>query len=104
MVANATLAAIAKHGAVGKAGSNVYQIASSVVNPLLIQDLTSFMYHHFKSTPCINSKGQPIEVSALKLVSSMENFSSHLLERWRIEEVGCGCYGNPSKWEVDPKT
>ncbi|KAL6997522.1 Fatty acyl-CoA reductase 2 [Sarracenia purpurea var. burkii] len=79
MVANATLAAIAKHGVTGKAGSNVYQIASSVVNPLVIQDLASFMYHHFKVAPYTNSKGRPIEVSAMKLFSSMEDFSNHLL-------------------------
>ncbi|KAL6997853.1 Fatty acyl-CoA reductase 2 [Sarracenia purpurea var. burkii] len=79
VVVNATLAAIAKHGAIGKAGNNIYQIASSVVNPLVIQDLNSFMYHHFKSAPLVDSKGRAIEVSStVKLFSSMEDLSSHL--------------------------
>ncbi|XP_057496385.1 fatty acyl-CoA reductase 2, chloroplastic [Actinidia eriantha] len=80
MVVNATLAAIAKHGSAGKPESNVYQIASSVVNPLVFQDLTSFFYQHFKSTPCLDSKGRPVHVPKMKLFGSMEDFSSHL---WR---------------------
>ncbi|GFY80731.1 Jojoba acyl CoA reductase-related male sterility protein [Actinidia rufa] len=80
MVVNATLAAIAKHGSAGKPESNVYQIASSVVNPLVFQDLASLLYQHFKSAPCLDSKGRPVHVPTMKLFGSMEDFSSHL---WR---------------------
>ncbi|XP_052173634.1 fatty acyl-CoA reductase 2, chloroplastic [Diospyros lotus] len=80
MVASATLAAIAKHGAAGKSESNVYQIASSVVNPLVFEDLASLLYQHFNSLPCIDSKGRPVHVPVMQLFSSMEDFSSHL---WR---------------------
>lgn len=80
MVVNATLAAMAKHGMTQKADINVYQIASSVVNPLAFQDLTRLLYEHYSSSPFIDSKGRPIQVPIMKLFSSSEEFSGHL---WR---------------------
>ncbi|PHU05779.1 hypothetical protein BC332_26601 [Capsicum chinense] len=80
MVVNATLAAIAKHGEAGKPGSNVYQVASSVVNPLVFKDLATLLFDHFNSSPYIDSKGRPIHVPRMKLFSSREELSFHL---WR---------------------
>ncbi|KAJ1423306.1 hypothetical protein SESBI_12517 [Sesbania bispinosa] len=80
MVVNATLAAMAKHGMTQEADINVYQIASSVVNPLVFQDLAKLLYEHYSSSPCIDSKGRPIQVPLMKLFSSTEEFSGHL---WR---------------------
>ncbi|KEH41771.1 fatty acyl-CoA reductase 2, chloroplastic [Medicago truncatula] len=87
MVVNATLAAMAKHGTTQKRDINVYQIASSVVNPLVFQDLTRLLYEHYTSSPCIDSKGNPIQVPIMKLFSSSEEFSGHL---WRdaIQKTG----------------
>ncbi|XP_071724847.1 fatty acyl-CoA reductase 2, chloroplastic [Rutidosis leptorrhynchoides] len=80
MVVNATLAAIAKHGMAAKPEMNVYQIASSLVNPLVFEDLARHLYEHYNSSPWVDSKGRPISVPLMKLFSSMEDFSSHL---WR---------------------
>lgn len=80
MVVNATLAAIAKHGMAQKPDINVYQITSSVVNPLDFQDLSKLLYEHYNSSPCMDSKGRPINVPSMKLFSSMEDFSDHI---WR---------------------
>ncbi|XP_021893940.1 fatty acyl-CoA reductase 2, partial [Carica papaya] len=80
MVVNATLAAIARHGVASKPDINVYQIASSVVNPLVFEDLASLLYEHYSLCPCVDSKGRPIHVPSMKLFSSMEDFSAHL---WR---------------------
>ncbi|KAM5559115.1 fatty acyl-CoA reductase 2, chloroplastic [Rosa sericea] len=80
MVVNATLAAIAKHGMAQKPDINVYQITSSVVNPLDFQELSRLMYEHYNSSPCMDSKGMPINVPSMKLFSSMEDFSAHI---WR---------------------
>ncbi|XP_015951354.2 fatty acyl-CoA reductase 2, chloroplastic [Arachis duranensis] len=80
MVVNATLAAMARHGMDQKRDINVYQIASSVVNPLVFQDLARLLYEHYSSSPCIDSKGRPIQVPLMKLFSSTEEFSGHL---WR---------------------
>lgn len=78
MVVNATLAAIARHGMAQKPDINVYQIASSVVNPLVFQDLAKLLYEHYNSSPCLDSKGRPIQVPSMKLFRSMEEFSTHL--------------------------
>ncbi|KAK7355078.1 hypothetical protein VNO80_14323 [Phaseolus coccineus] len=80
MVVNATLAAMARHGVTQKSDLNVYQIASSVVNPLVFQDLAKLLYEHYSSSPWIDSKGRPIQVPLMKLFSSTEEFSGHL---WR---------------------
>ena len=80
MVVNATLAAMARHGngMTKKPEINVYQIASSVVNPLVFQVLARLLYEHYSSSPCIDSKGRPIQVPMMKLFSSTEEFSDHL--------------------------
>ncbi|KAL2604793.1 hypothetical protein AAZV13_09G086700 [Glycine max] len=80
MVVNATLAAMARHGMNQKPDINVYQIASSVVNPLVFQDLARLLYEHYSSSPCIDSMGRPIQVPLMKFFSSTEEFSGHL---WR---------------------
>ncbi|CAI0402457.1 unnamed protein product [Linum tenue] len=80
MVVNATLAAIAKHGMEKKPEINVYQIASSVVNPLIFKDLATLLYEHYNSSPYMDSNGMPITVPLMKLFSSMDDFSDHL---WR---------------------
>ncbi|XP_030449121.1 fatty acyl-CoA reductase 2, chloroplastic [Syzygium oleosum] len=78
MVVNATLAAIARHGMAGKSGINIYQIASSVVNPLVFQDLARLLYEHYNTSPCLDSKGRPIPVPSMKLFTSMDKFSAYL--------------------------
>ncbi|KAK8486611.1 hypothetical protein V6N13_009394 [Hibiscus sabdariffa] len=80
MVVNATLAAIARHGMTSKPDINIYHIASSVVNPLVFQDLARMLHEHYNSWPFHDSKGTPIHVPSMKLFSSMEDFSAHL---WR---------------------
>ncbi|CAI9779415.1 unnamed protein product [Fraxinus pennsylvanica] len=93
MVVNATLAAMAKHGAAGKSESNIYQIASSVENPLVFKDLARLLYEHFNSSPFTDSTGTRIRVPEMKLFSSMEDFSSHL---WReaLKRSGQGALTN----------
>ncbi|KAJ9558940.1 hypothetical protein OSB04_013554, partial [Centaurea solstitialis] len=79
MVVNATLAAMAKHVSGGKSEENyVYQIASSVVNPLVFKDLARLLYEHFNSSPCLDLKGRPVNVPIMQLYRSMEDFSAHL--------------------------
>ncbi|XWS56140.1 hypothetical protein CRYUN_Cryun09bG0061000 [Craigia yunnanensis] len=87
MVVNATLAAIARHGMTPKSDINIYHIASSVVNPLVFQDLARMLHEHYNSSPFLDSKGSPIRVPSMKLFNSMEDFSAHL---WRdaIQRTG----------------
>ncbi|KAK4373040.1 hypothetical protein RND71_008424 [Anisodus tanguticus] len=96
MVVNATLAAMAKHGAEGKPGSSsVYQVASSAVNPLVFKDLARMLFDHFNRSPYTDSKGRPIHVPKMSLLRSMEDLSSHL---WRdaINRSGLTDLANPN--------
>ncbi|XP_076929609.1 fatty acyl-CoA reductase 2, chloroplastic-like [Bidens hawaiensis] len=79
MVVNAIMAAMAKHVAGGKTEDNhIYQIASSVVNPLVFKDLARLLYEHFCSSPCLDLKGRPVHVPIMQLCRSMEEFSAHI--------------------------
>ncbi|CAA0842790.1 Fatty acyl-CoA reductase 2 [Striga hermonthica] len=93
MVVNATLAAMAKHGSTGKPDYKIYQVASSVVNPLVFKDLAKFLYEHFSSSPFIDQTGSPVRIPKMKLFDSMDDFSSHL---WRhaINRTGLGALAN----------
>ncbi|EEF27960.1 Male sterility protein, putative [Ricinus communis] len=78
-VVNATLAAVAKHGMTREPVINIYQVGSSVVNPLTLQELVTLVFEHFKCNPFLDSKGNPINVTApMKLCTSVEEFSTHL--------------------------
>ncbi|KAG7958485.1 hypothetical protein I3843_10G023400 [Carya illinoinensis] len=85
MVVNATLAAMTRHGMAGKGDVDIYHIATSVANPLLLEDLASFVHDHFISTPWIDFEGRPIHVQPGKTFSSMDEFSAdiwgHVIQR-----------------------
>ncbi|OAY80869.1 Fatty acyl-CoA reductase 2, partial [Ananas comosus] len=78
MVVNATLAAMAKHGSCGEPGMHVYHVASSIVNPLVFQDLARILFEHFSTNPCVDMRGRPILVPPMKLFSDMSKFSTYV--------------------------
>ncbi|PIA60018.1 hypothetical protein AQUCO_00400712v1 [Aquilegia coerulea] len=78
MLVNAMLSAMVKHGAVQRPGLKVYHIASSVVNPLLFQDLINCMFEYFDSCPYTDVNGRPINIKRMKVFKSMDNFYSHI--------------------------
>uniref|UniRef100_A0A1J3IL31 Fatty acyl-CoA reductase 2 n=1 Tax=Noccaea caerulescens TaxID=107243 RepID=A0A1J3IL31_NOCCA len=66
---------------------NVYQIASSAINPLVFEDLAELLYKHYTTSPCMDSKGVPIMVRLMKLFDSVDDFSEHL---WRDAQERSG--------------
>ncbi|CAI0402450.1 unnamed protein product [Linum tenue] len=83
MVVNAVLAAVTRHGATTVADNsnnmvNVYQIGSSVSNPMTLSELFTLYYLHFDSSPMM-IKGKPIRLSSpLDICTSIDEFSSAL--------------------------
>ncbi|CAI0402455.1 unnamed protein product [Linum tenue] len=83
MVVNAVLAAVTRHGAAAVTNSsnnmvNVYQIGSSVSNPMTLSELFTLYYLHFDSSP-IMINGKPIRLSSpLDICNSIDEFSSAL--------------------------
>ncbi|XP_020585173.1 fatty acyl-CoA reductase 2-like [Phalaenopsis equestris] len=78
MVVNATLGVMAKHGWTKEPGIHIYHVASSIVNPINIQELFDLCHKHFKSFPIIDSKGQPIEVLQVELFDDAKKFSCYV--------------------------
>ncbi|WOH07201.1 hypothetical protein DCAR_0626630 [Daucus carota subsp. sativus] len=93
IVVNSTLAAIAKHG--GKeskqedsnSNDHVYQITSSVANPLITRDLADLAYQHFSVSPCFDREGNPIQISAFKFFSSIEDLLSDMKSTNSNDEI-----------------
>ncbi|KAK1367387.1 Fatty acyl-CoA reductase [Heracleum sosnowskyi] len=85
IVVNSTLAAIAKHGSEeskpedsNSSDDHVYQITSSVANPLICRDLLDMAYQHFSLCPCFDRMGNPIHISAFKFFTSLKDFLSDM--------------------------
>ncbi|CAN0927495.1 Fatty acyl-CoA reductase 2, chloroplastic [Linum grandiflorum] len=89
MVVNAALAAITRHGTLMSSTEkdsnptvNIYQIGSSVSNPMTLSQLFTFFHLHFESSPILNDDGSPIcEYKPIDLCSTLEEFSSDLCRR-----------------------
>ena len=76
MVANAMLAAMVEHAC--KPGLEVYQVASSVVNPLVFANLARLSEEHFKEDPFLDNMGKPVETFKLQLYEDMDSFMEAL--------------------------
>ena len=72
MVANAMLAAMAKHAC--KPGLEVYQVASSTVNPFPVSSFKRFMEEHFQEQPFLDRTGKPIRNSKFQLHPDIESY------------------------------
>ncbi|KAK4731347.1 hypothetical protein R3W88_024335 [Solanum pinnatisectum] len=81
MVVYATMAAIAKHGYVQCPKINVYHVASSYVNPLLVSQLFDYCYEIFSSSPFVNSKGDEVKVKKMKYFDNMSDFSNYISKK-----------------------
>ncbi|KAF7835920.1 Fatty acyl-CoA reductase 2-like [Senna tora] len=78
MVVNAVIAAIAKHGISGIPDINVYQIGSSMVNPVTLGNIMDYTYKHFKCNPLLDSKRDEISITRSKYFSSIDDFSHYI--------------------------
>ncbi|XP_054811367.1 fatty acyl-CoA reductase 2, chloroplastic-like [Prosopis cineraria] len=85
MVANATMAAIARHGAAATPELNVYHIGSSSENPILLGDIFYYACGHFNSFPLPNSNNgnNPTCIKSMNFFSSLDDFSSFSMEMAR---------------------
>uniref|UniRef100_A0A7N0VI45 Fatty acyl-CoA reductase n=1 Tax=Kalanchoe fedtschenkoi TaxID=63787 RepID=A0A7N0VI45_KALFE len=76
IVANAMLAAMAKHGQKTKPSLNVYHVASSVVNPLSVGDIFKYAHKYFIGNPICGR----MRVNEMQYLSSLENFKSYMVQ------------------------
>lgn len=75
MVANTTIAAIAKHGIRNKAQLDVYHVATGFVNPLRFSDFFEYIYQHFNANPLSCNPGS---IAKMKLFDEFSDFSTYV--------------------------
>ncbi|XP_059284824.1 fatty acyl-CoA reductase 2, chloroplastic-like [Lycium ferocissimum] len=81
MVVNATVqAAIAKHGYLQNPELNVYNVASTSVNPVSLSQIFDYSYDFFQLFSFVNSKGEEVEVRKMRFFDKMSDFSNYILE------------------------
>ena len=76
LVVNALLAAMAKHAR--DPGLQVYQVASSVVNPMTFNILADVALELFTKDPMVDRSGKPIKVHRMRFVQSMAAFNLYM--------------------------
>lgn len=82
MVVNTLLAAMAKHA--HKPGLQVYQVASSVVNPMTFNILADVALELFTKDPMLDRAGNPIRVQRMKFVENMIAFSLYMWFKYQL--------------------
>ncbi|KAI4332901.1 hypothetical protein L6164_017774 [Bauhinia variegata] len=79
MVVNASIAAMAKHGnAANRSELKVYNLGSSMANPISVGNIFEYAYDHFKSSPLPDSKENEIGLFRMNFFSSMDSYSSYI--------------------------
>ncbi|KAK4784361.1 hypothetical protein SAY86_018729 [Trapa natans] len=78
MVVNTMVSAMAKHGRQRDLALNVYQIASSVINPLKVGEMFQFSCDHFESFPLKDSRDEAVVIKKMKFFSSLDEFSAYI--------------------------
>ncbi|KAI3459882.1 hypothetical protein Pfo_016545 [Paulownia fortunei] len=74
MVANTTIAAIAKHGTINTPQLNVYHVATGFVNPLRYSDVFEYIYEHFSANPLTDIQS----ITKMKLFNQFSDFSEYI--------------------------
>lgn len=78
MVVNSMIVAMMAH-ADQKGRETIYQIGSSVSNPLNITNLRDYGFNYFRKNPWINKvNGKPIIVGKVNVLSSMDSFQRYM--------------------------
>ncbi|KAF3439409.1 hypothetical protein FNV43_RR17687 [Rhamnella rubrinervis] len=97
LVVNAIIVAMAAHGKqyynynnidVVKNGENnkisIYQVGSSVRNPLRYGDLQDYGFRYFTKKPWIDKDGKPVKVGKVTVLSSMASFRRYMAFRYLL--------------------
>ncbi|KAE8037460.1 hypothetical protein FH972_010047 [Carpinus fangiana] len=89
MVVNAMIVAIVAH-ANHQPCDIIYQVGSSVRNPLRNINLQDFGFRYFTQKPWINKDGKPVKVGKMLVLSSMDSFRRYMAIRYLFLLKGLG--------------
>jgi fatty acyl-CoA reductase len=80
MVVNAIIVAMVAHA--NQPCDIIYQLGSSVRNPMRNINLQDFGFRYFTQKPWINKDGKPVVVSKMLVLSSMDSFRRYMAIRY----------------------
>ncbi|KAJ0083662.1 hypothetical protein Patl1_30443 [Pistacia atlantica] len=83
MVVNAIIVAMVAH-AKQQSGNVIYQVGSSLRNPLRYSDLQDYGYRYFTKRPWINKDGKPVKVGKINVMDSMASFHRYMAIRYML--------------------
>ncbi|MBA0790578.1 hypothetical protein Gohar_015217 [Gossypium harknessii] len=83
MVVNAIIVAMiaeARH----QQPQTIYQVGSSIRNPLRYSNLQDYGFRYFSKNPWINKDGKPVIVSKVTVMNSMDSFQRYMAFRYLL--------------------
>lgn len=80
MVVNAIIVAMVAHA--NQACDIIYQVGSSVGNPLRNCNLQDYGFRYFSQNPWINKDGKPVKVGKMLVLDSMDSFRRYMAIRY----------------------
>lgn len=81
MVVNSILASMAAHSG-DRHCFEIYQVGSSMRNPLVYSRLKDYSYCYFTEHPWIDKEGKTVIVGDVTVLNSMENFRRYMALRY----------------------
>ncbi|GAB2274629.1 hypothetical protein Dimus_009398 [Dionaea muscipula] len=88
MVANVMIVAMATHANQRSAETAIYQVGSSVRNPVTLTVLHDTSHCYFTKHPWINKEGNPVIVGKVKVLGSMPSFHRYISIRYLLPLKG----------------
>ncbi|KAF6166019.1 hypothetical protein GIB67_012916 [Kingdonia uniflora] len=86
IVVNAIIVAMVTHA--NQPSENIYQVSSSLKNPMKAPMLRDLGYRYFSKKPWINKEGNPVIVNKAVLYTSMASFQNYMAIRYMIPLKG----------------
>ncbi|XP_022752581.1 fatty acyl-CoA reductase 3-like [Durio zibethinus] len=83
MVVNAMIVAMIAHAS-HQPSEAIYQVGSSMRNPMKYRNLHDFGFRYFSKKPLINKDGKPVIVGKLRVMDSMASFHRYMALRYLL--------------------
>lgn len=83
MVVNAMIVAMVAH-ALNQPSETIYQVGSSMRNPVNYHNLQDFGYRYFSKKPWINKDGKAVIVGKIRVMDSMASFHRYMALRYLL--------------------
>ncbi|KAK3032799.1 hypothetical protein RJ639_035321, partial [Escallonia herrerae] len=86
MVVNAMIAAMVAHA--NQQGEIIYQVGSSLANPVAFSEIQDYGQRYFSEHPWVNKDGTPVKVGKVTVLSTMASFRRYMAIRYLLPLKG----------------